>query len=145
MGVHRRLPDVQGGLWAVRAERGGPVVGCALVGHAACALMQRDVLAVLRVAVLDGQPNACSALYGATARAARGMGARGLVTYTHHDEPGTSLRAAGWVYGGMTDGGEWSRDGRHRQPALFPDPKHRWWAPWSEDAAKHTAATLEGA
>lgn len=101
--------------------------------------MQRDVLAVIRVAVLEGEPNACSKLYGACAKAAKSMGARGLVTYTHADEPGTSLRAAGWVYGGMTGGGEWSREGRERQPALFPDRKLRWWAPWSEDAKKAAA------
>ena len=131
--VHRRLPRLQGGLWAVRVEQAGKVVGAAVVGHAARLLADREVLCVLRVAVVEGVPNACSMLYGACSRAARAMGAEGLVTYTHTDEPGTSLRAAGWRYGGMTTGGEWCRDGRPRQAALFPERKQRWWAPWSHD------------
>lgn len=129
--VHRRLPAVQGAMWAVAVDSSGLTVGVAMVGHAARKLMEQGVLSVLRVAVLEGNPNACSMLYGATSRAARAMGAKGLVTYTHHDEPGTSLRAAGWVHDGQTKGGEWDRPSRHRQAVLFPDAKHRWWAPWS--------------
>lgn len=138
--VHRRLPRVQGGLWAVRVERFGVIVGCAVVAHAARLLAARDVLCVVRVAVLESQPNACSMLYGACSRAARDMGARGLVTYTHQDEPGTSLRAAGWIDGGLTAGGEHDRKGRRRAPALFPEPKRRWWAPWTERAVMEGTA-----
>lgn len=112
------------------------MVGVALVGHPARELMRDDTLCVLRVAVLEAVPNACSMLYGACSRAAKAMGAQNLVTYTHLDEPGVSLRAAGWVDGGLTDGGEWVRDGRTSQPALFPDPKRRWWAPWSARASR---------
>ncbi len=129
--VHRKLPRIQGAMWAVQVVRDGDCVGVAVVGWPARMLMKKGVLAVLRVAVLEGQPNACSMLYGACSRAAKAMGARGLVTYTHQDEPGTSLRASGWLYGGLTDGGEHSRPSRFRQPALFPEPKHRWWAPWT--------------
>jgi len=129
--VHRRLKKVQGGLWAIRVDRDGDVVGAALVGHAARMLAAQDVLCVLRVAVIDGQKNACSMLYGGCSRAAKAMGATGLITYTHQDEPGTSLKAAGWIWGGLTSGGEHSRESRPRQPALFPEPKNRWWAPWS--------------
>jgi hypothetical protein len=35
-------------------------------------------------------------LYGAVWRAAKAMGYRRCITYTQADEPGTSLRAAGW-------------------------------------------------
>jgi hypothetical protein len=118
-------------MWAVQVLRDGETVGVAMVGHPARKLAERGALCVLRVAVIEGIPNACSMLYGACARAAKAMGAASLVTYTHQDEPGTSLRAAGWLYGGQTDGGEWVREGRTSQQALFPDPKHRWWAPWS--------------
>ena len=62
--VHRRLKRVQGGLWAVRVvDERDDVVGCAIVGHAARELMGDDVLAVLRVTVLEGYANACSMLY----------------------------------------------------------------------------------
>ena len=92
---HRRLKDIQGAMWAIRVLRGEDVVGVAMVGNPARLLAEEGCLCVLRVAVLEEQPNACSMLYGACARAARAMGATSLVTYTHLDEPGTSLRAAG--------------------------------------------------
>jgi len=97
-------------------------------------------LEVCRVAVLPGDAmhghkGACSILYGACARAARSMGARSIRTYTHLDELGTSLRAAGWVQVRETDGGEWSRDGRQRELAVDAAPKRLWFAPWSERRA----------
>lgn len=51
---------------------------------------------VLRVAS-DGTINVCSALLGACGRAAKAIGAARIITYTLATEPGTSLRAAGWV------------------------------------------------
>lgn len=64
--VHRRLPKVQGAMWAVSVREGWSVVGCALVGHAA-RLLSEDyaTLAVLRCAVIEGHRNGCSMLYGA--------------------------------------------------------------------------------
>lgn len=129
--VHRRLPKVQGALWAVAVCCGDEIVGCAIVGHPARMLMG-DTLTVLRVAVREGFPNACSMLYGACSRAARAMGASNLVTYTHLDEPGTSLHASGWIYAGLTDGGEQSRPSRNRAAAVDARPKRRWLAPWSD-------------
>jgi hypothetical protein len=121
-------------MWAVRVEIGGKTVGVAAVGNPSGKHAEDGVLCVLRVAVLSGNRNACSMLYGACSRAARAMGAVDLVTYTHLDEPGTSLKAAGWKHGGTTDGGEWDRESRPRQPSLFPDPKNRWFAPWGKRA-----------
>jgi hypothetical protein len=133
--VHRRLPKVQGALWAVSVLVRGEIVGVALVGHPARELMD-DTLAVLRVAVIEGQRNACSMLYGACSKAAKAMGAENLITYTHVDEPGTSLKAAGWIYGGLTDGGELTRPSRQRQLVVDARQKHRWWAPWSQRASQ---------
>lgn len=73
-------------------------------------------------------------LYGACSRAGKALGADNMVTYTHEDEDGTSLKAAGWIDGGLTDGGEWSRPSRPRQLALDTHRKRRWWAPWSDRA-----------
>lgn len=101
--VHRRLPAIQGAMWAVGAWSGGQLIGVALVGHPARELMG-DTLSVLRVAVIEGHRNACSMLYGACSRAAKAMGAANLVTYTHEDESGVSLKAAGWICDGLTEG-----------------------------------------
>jgi hypothetical protein len=128
--VHRRLPKVQGGMWAISVWTDDQMIGVAIVGHPARMLMG-EALSVLRVAVVEGHKNACSMLYGACARAARAMGCRSLVTYTHLDEQGASLRAAGWITDGKTAGGEWNSPSRPRRPAIDTLPKHRWWAPWS--------------
>jgi hypothetical protein len=50
---------------------------------------------VVRLAT-DGTRNACSFLYGASARIAREMGFTRVLTYTLTEESGASLRAAGW-------------------------------------------------
>ena len=44
----------------------------------------------------DGTMNANSMLYGAAWRAGKAMGYQRAITYTQANEPGVSLRAAGW-------------------------------------------------
>lgn len=51
---------------------------------------------VVRLAT-DGTKDACSFLYGASARIARAMGFHRIITYTLDSESGASLRASGWV------------------------------------------------
>ena len=123
--VHRRLPRIQGAMWAVSVWAHGDMVGVALVGHPARELMD-DTLAVLRVAVIEGHKNGCSALYGACSRAARAMGAANLVTYTHGDESGVSLKAAGYRLVGEAGGGSWSRSSRPRVDKHPTQAKLRW-------------------
>lgn len=139
--VHRHLPEVQGGLWASGAFINGELVGVALVGWPAGPLMRAGALAILRVAVREGVPNACSRLYGACSRAARALGATDLVTYTRREEDGASLRAANFVRDGETRGGEYARPSRHRRPARDPRPKVRWWAAWGARAKSVAAAS----
>lgn len=135
--THRRLPDIQGAMWCVTVRNGNPgrdgVVGVALVGHPSQAQTNDEYehLRVTRVAVAEGHQNACSMLYAACWRAARAMGALRMDTFTHSDERGASLRAAGWIPGGMTAGGEHSRKARPRKAQVDPRPKQRWWAPGS--------------
>jgi hypothetical protein len=60
-----------------------------------------------------GERNACSRLYAAACRAAWALGYRRVVTYTLEEEPGTSLRAAGFRRAELTRprtaGREWHR------------------------------------
>lgn len=138
--THRRQPRLQGAMWTVAAVSGGGIVGVAIVGHPQ-ARMSCDgySLEVLRVAT-DGTRNACSALYGACSRAALAMGALDLFTFIHSDESGHSLKAAGWIRIGESDGGEWGRPSRPRQLALDSRPKVKWAANWSRLAqAKRVA------
>lgn len=124
---HRHHPAPQGGLWAVAVARGGDIVGVAIVGlPVARALADEWTAEVRRVAVLDGQKNACSMLLGACWRAARSMGYRRLVTYTLTTEGGASLRAAGWTVVGQVKGRSWSTRSRPRIDRHPLQDKIRW-------------------
>lgn len=150
--LHRRLPHLQGSMWAVAALRDRFVVGVAIVGRPNARLLDsRELpqprLQVLRVAVQEGDVSAsghkgaCSLLYGAVARAARAMGCVDLWTYIHDDEPGTSLRAAGWIEDRehVSLGGTYDRPSRKRRPPVEGGRKVRWWAPWSKSAPSRAA------
>ncbi len=145
--VHRRLPRCTGGMWAVAVRRDGALVGVAIVARPARLLDNGLRLQVSRVAVLEGdvsatgQRGACSMLYAACARAARQMGASDMMTYIHHDEPGTSLRAAGWIEdtAHVVKGGTYDRPSRRRAAPVEGGRKVRWFAPWSEMATPSIA------
>jgi hypothetical protein len=63
----------------------------------------------------DGTYNACSMLYSAAWRGARGMGYWRGITYIRDHELGTSLKAAGWRKASENAaGGTWASDGRPR-------------------------------
>jgi hypothetical protein len=125
--VHRRLPALQGAMWAIAAIRGGRLerspgggdrdgnvllpdrtVGVVIVGRPTARRLDSQeetisALQVLRLAALEGDASksghkgANSILYGACARVSRDMGALDLFTYIHHDEDGVALKAAGWI------------------------------------------------
>jgi hypothetical protein len=126
---HRHLPKIQGALFAVRVvnlvdgER--LCVGVGLAGHPSRVWMRSGRIIISRVAT-PGTENACSMIYGALARASKALGYREVWTYTLPEEPGTSLRAAGFMDMGLTEGGEWDRSSRRRAAAARPDPKRRW-------------------
>ena len=122
---HRHLPDVRGGLFAVAVASGPEWVGVGVAGNPARVWQGQAKLVISRVAT-TGFENACSMIYGALARAAKALGYAEVWTYTLPDEPGTSLKAAGFMDMGLTDGGEWSRPSRLRNPAQRPERKRRW-------------------
>ena len=123
---HRHLPELQGGLFAVQViAADGACIGVGVVGNPPRVWQGQGKAVISRVAT-EGAENACSMIYGALARAAKALGYREVWTYTLPDEPGTSLRAAGFVDCGMTDGGEWTRPSRKRNAAKRPEQKRRW-------------------
>lgn len=137
--VHRRLPALQGGMWAVQGLRDGERIGVAIVGRPTARMLDNgERLQVLRVASLEGDASASghkginSMLYAACARSAINMGATDLWTYIHDDEPGVSLKGAGWIKDPVPSrGGQWTRTSRRRAAAVEPGHKVRWFAPWS--------------
>ena len=125
--VHRHHRAPQGGLFAIAVARDAEIVGVAIVGRPASRNLDDGwTVEVTRVAVIEGIRNACSKLYAAAWRTARGMGYRRAVTYTLQEEPGTSVEAAGWKCIGKTAGGSWSRDERPRIDRHPLQAKLRW-------------------
>lgn len=106
----------------------GVLVGAAICGRpvARNAGDPGEVLEVTRL-VTNGEKNACSQLYGACAKVAKYMGFRRIQTYILDSEPGTSLKAAGWVDEGPAGGGQWRHtDGKPRREDQPTELKRRW-------------------
>lgn len=124
---HRHHGSSTSALFAVAvADEEGRVRAVALIGRPVARLLDDGwTLEVTRVAT-DGCPNACSALYGAAARAAKVLGYLKLITYTREDEPGTSLRAAGWTSGGPIRARSWNMPGRPRTDKTEIVRRERW-------------------
>lgn len=115
---HRHHKPVQGHRFSIGVlTESGDLVGCAIVGRPVDRLGgdPSEVVEISRL-VTNGHPNACSALYGAAARAAHALGYRRIQTYILHTESGTSLKASGWKYEGIFGGGQWHHtDGKPRR------------------------------
>lgn len=96
------------------ADDAGTVRGVCMVGRPVARGNDDGwTLEVTRLAS-DGCQNACSCLYGAAWRAAKAMGYRRCITYILSDEPGVTLRAAGWKCLGERGGGSWNCKSRPR-------------------------------
>jgi hypothetical protein len=94
---HRHNIAPQSGMFAVAVERDGVICGVGIAGRPVARMLQDGYTAeIIRIAT-DGADNACSMLYGALRRAAKALGYRRLYTYTLESEPGSSLRASGFV------------------------------------------------
>lgn len=123
---HRHLTKVQGGLFAAAIEVDGAVVGVGIAANPARVWQGTGRFVIARTAVTEGHRNGCSMLYGALCRAGKALGYREAWTYTLPDEPGTSLRAAGFKDMGMTRGGTHDRPSRARAAPVRPEAKRRW-------------------
>ena len=112
---HRHNRPVTGHKWSVACYDGERLCGVAICGRPVARRLDDGLtLEILRVCT-DGTQNACSALYGACARAAKAMGYRRVVTYTLASEPGTSLKASGFENHGEAGGTSWDVPSRPRE------------------------------
>jgi len=103
------------------------MVGAAIVGRPVSREIDYKRVAEVTRLVTDGTPHTCSFLYGAAARAAKALGFTKIQTYILQTEPGTSLKAAGWIYEADTLGGDWNhswRKGRRTDQPMIG--KQRW-------------------
>lgn len=121
--LHRHHKPVQGHKFSLSAWHNGVLVGVAIVGRPVA--RRRDDGRTVEVTRLctDGTDHACSFLYGAAARAAKALGYQRIGTYIAEDEPGTTLKAAGWKYIHDTPGRSWSVPSRMRQDKTELKPR----------------------
>lgn len=124
---HHRAP--RGALFAVACV--APLIGDQVLGVAICGrpiargLVDGFTVEITRCCT-DGTKNACSFLYGACRRAAIALGYRRVITYTLADEPGASLRGAGFRVVADVRGQSWSRKSRPRVDKQPLQDKLRW-------------------
>lgn len=111
---HRHHKKPVGYKFAIGINDGEKMVGVVIVGRPVARHRDDGWTAEVTRLCTDGTKNACSMLYAAAWRAARAMGYRRIGTYILKDEPGVSLKAAGWQLIGETDGGSWNRQDRAR-------------------------------
>lgn len=111
---HRHHKPAVGHRFSIGVEKDGQLVAAAIIGRPVARLTDWTTTAEVTRLVSDGTPHTCSMLYAAAARAAQAMGYETIQTFILEDEPGTSLKAAGWSLVGFTPASDaWdSRPGR---------------------------------
>jgi hypothetical protein len=112
--LHRHHKPVVGHRFSIGAEHDGRLVGVCIGGRPVARRSNYRILADVTRLCTDGTPNACSFLYQAAARAAKALGFLRVQTFILESEPGTSLKASGWIRGHVSKGahGWQNRDGR---------------------------------
>lgn len=124
---HRHNEPPRGHKWSIGLQRDDQLVGVVIASSPiARAANDGRTIELIRVTT-EGDRNACSRLYAAACRAAAAMGYRRVITYTLAEEPGTSLRAAGFVEDARLDARPgWEHTSGPRagdMPRLFDEPK----------------------
>lgn len=133
---HRHNLPTSGHKWSVACYEGDRLCGVAIAGQPIARKLDDGLTVEIRRVCTDGTHNACSILYGACARVAKDMGYKRVITYTLLSEPGTSLKASGFINCGEAGGPLWNVPSRPRedvQETLFraerkyPDEKKIRW------------------
>ena len=123
---HRHHKPVRGHKFSLGGTSDGQLAGVAIVGRPVSRYLDDGLTLEVNRLCTDGTKNVCSLLYGATARAAKTMGYRKIITYILDTETGTSLRAAGWSCAGLAGGKEWTGKRRPSEPLYPAQMKYRY-------------------
>lgn len=113
--LHRRRPRIVGALFATSVFIAGELVGIACSSEPKAPRSRGCAIVEISRVATKGTPNACSKLYGALCRAAASIGYQKAITFTDPDEPGVSLRAAGFRDDGLTREQCWDRPSSRRK------------------------------
>lgn len=124
---HRHHKAPLGSIFQVGLACNGELVGVAIVGRPVARFLDNgQTVEVTRLCISDSVANACSMLYGACWKVAKGLGYSKLITYTLPSEGGVSLKASGWICDGEAGGGSWNCQSRPRIDSAPTDVKWRW-------------------
>lgn len=111
---HRHHAPSVGHKFSIAVNDSTKVVGVVTVGRPVARHLDNGWTLEVTRCTTDGTKNAASLFYGAAWRATKALGYRRLITYTLAEEPGTSLKAAGWTALYQTEGGSWNCPSRPR-------------------------------
>ena len=133
---HRHNIPTNGHKWSLGCYDGERLCGVAIAGQPVARKLDDGLTIEVRRVCTDGTYNACTKLYGACDRVAKEMGYKRIVTYTLQSEPGTSLKASGWINCGEAGGTSWNCASRPREvyqetffgvERKYPDEKKTRW------------------
>lgn len=117
---HRHHRPVVGHKFSIGCQSGEKLIGVVIVGRPVSRYLDDGFTAEVTRLCTDGTANVCSMLYGAAARAAKAMGYRRIITYILDSEPGTSLKASGWICEGKCGGVKWTGTRAPKDPNQYP-------------------------
>ena len=124
--LHRHHGPVYRDKYRVAAYNEGHICGVVQCARPVSRMLDDGkTIEVVRLCT-DGTPNACSFLYQKAVRIAKELGYYKIITYILENESGNSLKASGWKFEGMTDGGSWDRPSRKRTDKAPTCKKQRW-------------------
>lgn len=123
---HRHHLPPQGWKFGIAVNDGEKVVGVVTVGRPVARHLDNGWTLEVTRCCTDGTKHAASMLYGAAWRAAKALGYQRLITYTLVEEPGTSLKAAGWKDLYVNAGGSWNVPSRPRVDTAPTGQKRLW-------------------
>lgn len=124
---HRHHKASRGHKFSIGVCEDGKLVGVAICGRPVSRRLDDGTTLEVNRLCTDGTRNACSKLYGAACRTAKSMGYKRVVTYILESEPGTSLKAAGFICEGRAGGLEWNGRSKPKDEGQYPhEMKQRW-------------------
>ena len=101
------------------------MVGCAICGRPVSRMYDDGTVCEINRLCTNGCKNGCSMLYGACSRIAKNMGYESIITYILQSEPGTSLKASGFICEGTAGGTHWTGV-RNKGQDIPHEMKTRW-------------------
>lgn len=123
---HRHNKPPVGHKFSIACYADEKLCGVVIVGRPVSRYFDDGLTLEITRCCTDGTKNACSILYASAWRAAKALGYKRLVTYTRESEPGTSLRAAGFICDGRAGGTHWTGERYIQEEIVMDEMKVRW-------------------